>query len=104
MSAWCRRNDTARAKAYRADADRDCSGLRQPPDHRLKSSLGCEGRITMTNSVTGSPPRVAIVTGGSGGIGRAICERLAANGVSVLVDYARHPARAGEVVQALHSA
>jgi 3-oxoacyl-[acyl-carrier protein] reductase len=61
----------------------------------------------MTNSATGSPPRTAIVTGGSGGsggIGRAVCERLAASGMSVLVHYAGNPARAEEVVKAITSA
>jgi 3-oxoacyl-[acyl-carrier protein] reductase len=32
-------------------------------------------------------PRVAIVTGGAGGIGKAICLRLAADGFDVLVNY-----------------
>ena len=37
----------------------------------------------------GSPnPRVAIVTGGSGGIGRAVAGRLGADGMSVVVHYA----------------
>ena len=58
----------------------------------------------MTNSATGSPPRVAIVTGGSGGIGRAVCERLAASGMSMLVHYAGNPDRAEEVVKAITSA
>ena len=58
----------------------------------------------MTNSATGSPPRTAIVTGGSGGIGRAVCERLGASGMSVLVHYAGNPARAEEVVKAITSA
>jgi D-arabinose 5-phosphate isomerase GutQ len=33
--------------------------------------------------------KVAIVTGASGGIGRAIAERLAHDGVSVVINYAR---------------
>ncbi|HWD01037.1 MAG TPA: SDR family oxidoreductase [Amycolatopsis sp.] len=45
--------------------------------------------------------RVAIVTGGSGGIGRAVAERLAADGMSVLVHYAGNPDRAEQVAAAI---
>jgi 3-oxoacyl-[acyl-carrier protein] reductase len=44
--------------------------------------------------------RVAIVTGGSRGIGRAIAERLTADGFSVAVAYAGNTAAADEVVAA----
>lgn len=43
-------------------------------------------------------PRVAIVTGGSGGIGRSICLRLAQDGFGVVVNYLGKKDRALEVV------
>ncbi|QRP45653.1 SDR family oxidoreductase [Amycolatopsis sp. FDAARGOS 1241] len=55
----------------------------------------------MTETTT---PRVAIVTGGSGGIGRVVAERLAADGMHVLVHYAGNAARAEQVVAAITAA
>ena len=43
--------------------------------------------------------KIAIVTGGSRGIGAAIATRLAANGAAVAVNYASHEAEANDVVQ-----
>jgi 3-oxoacyl-[acyl-carrier protein] reductase len=43
--------------------------------------------------------KIAIVTGGSRGIGAAIATRLAADGASVAVNYANHRAEAYDVVQ-----
>ncbi len=48
-----------------------------------------------------TPTRVALVTGGSGGIGRATAERLARDGVAVAVHYAGNKARADEVVEGI---
>jgi 3-oxoacyl-[acyl-carrier protein] reductase len=48
--------------------------------------------------------RVAIVTGGSGGIGRAVSERLGRDGFSVVVHYAGNPARADDTVEAVLAA
>lgn len=48
--------------------------------------------------------RTAIVTGGSRGIGRAISERLAADGFRVIVNYAANAAAADETVAAIGEA
>src|SRR4051794_11274710 len=45
----------------------------------------------MSSDIT---PRTAIVTGGSGGIGRAVAERLGADGQAVVVAYAGNARRA----------
>jgi 3-oxoacyl-[acyl-carrier protein] reductase len=46
---------------------------------------------------------VALVTGGSGGIGRAICERLAADGFKVAVHFRSNAAAANAVVERIGS-
>lgn len=49
-------------------------------------------------------PRVAIVTGGAGGIGKAICKRLAADGFNVVVNYCGQADRAAQIVAEINSA
>jgi 3-oxoacyl-[acyl-carrier protein] reductase len=51
-----------------------------------------------------SENRVAIVTGGSGGIGRVVAERLAKDGMTIVVSYAGNPERAKEAVEAITAA
>lgn len=48
-------------------------------------------------------PQVAIVTGGSRGIGQAIAQRLSADGFAVVVNYAGNAAKAEETVAAIQS-
>jgi 3-oxoacyl-[acyl-carrier protein] reductase len=47
--------------------------------------------------------KAAIVTGGSGGIGRAIAKRLAADGFHVVVGYSSGAAKASDVVAEIRS-
>jgi 3-oxoacyl-[acyl-carrier protein] reductase len=50
---------------------------------------------------TSTPTRVAIVTGGSRGIGREVSERLAADGMAVVVNYAGNEKEAAAAVAAV---
>ncbi|QCB92456.1 SDR family oxidoreductase [Cellulomonas shaoxiangyii] len=52
-------------------------------------------------STTPTSTRVALVTGGSGGIGSRVVERLAHDGIAVAIHYAGNPARAQDVAAAV---
>ena len=57
-----------------------------------------------TSATRSERPRVAIVTGGAGGIGRAICMHLARAGYHVVVNYRGQAARAAQIVTAINEA
>jgi 3-oxoacyl-[acyl-carrier protein] reductase len=49
-------------------------------------------------------PRAAVVTGGSGGIGRACALRLARDGFAVIVNFGSDSEKASQVVELLREA
>jgi 3-oxoacyl-[acyl-carrier protein] reductase len=49
-------------------------------------------------------PMVAVVVGGAGGIGRAVCRNLARDGYAVVVGYRTQQARAAEIVHEIEDA
>ncbi|KAA5831102.1 SDR family oxidoreductase [Saccharopolyspora hirsuta] len=60
--------------------------------------------MTSTDTTSAAVGRVAVVTGGSRGIGRAVSHRLGSDGWAVVVNYVTDAAAAEETVAALTSA
>lgn len=59
--------------------------------------------MTDSTEIQDRTPRVAVVTGGSRGIGREVAERLAADGQAVAIAYAGNAEAAEEAVESIQS-
>ncbi|GAB4851447.1 hypothetical protein Ancab_030849 [Ancistrocladus abbreviatus] len=74
---------------------------------QANTSATATATATSSTTITATLPlqdRVAIVTGASRGIGRAICLHLASLGAKLVINYATNSAKAQEVVLEINSA
>lgn len=60
-------------------------------------------KVSAVQAMPTEIPRVAIVTGGAGGIGKAICMRLAADGFDVVVNYRGQGDRAAQIAYEINA-
>src|SRR5258705_12406877 len=93
-----------RGRSRRGEAPGRDGGARQarcPPQAGEREVQESVGASTMTKALEG---KVALVTGGSRGIGAAIAKRLGADGASVAFTYASAQGKADEVVKVIETA
>src|ERR1700723_1161179 len=89
-----------------AASSREVSIVRQPQDvatqvsNELPANMGREKEGDFMSKLAN---KVALVTGGSRGIGAAVAKRLAANGANVAITYAKDAKAASAVVTAIET-
>src|ERR687890_1493774 len=76
------------------------SGILAELHIQLKREKPLEGGVCDVGTLDG---KVAIVTGASRGIGRAVAERLGRDGARVVVNYVQNSGKAQEVVEAVQA-
>src|ERR1700712_2911780 len=96
-----RQSQRATVRRVRAGTLTGCGSRR--PGRRERGYMRCAAYTPPVDD-TGFQGRVALVTGGSGGIGKALSARLAAEGAAVAVHYAANREPAEAVVRSIIAA